>query len=191
MSPPTVTVSLTTTPIGVIGAATAPNTSDGFSDARPIRIGPGLDALCLGRHALPAPLHDALNDAPEQLLRYGKNLPVLGGCVHGRVELLRVQEGVRVGQQLVARGALPLLAAEAPPHRADQAGRHAAAVLSGLGELDLVGPVDDGLAARHLVGDLAEGREAVHHLVEDTPQAPDVAGLAELHELRLALLMVS
>lgn len=108
---------------------------------------------------------------------------MLRGRVHARIKLLRVQERVGIRQQLVARRAFALLAVKTAAHGADDGGRHAAAVLGGFREIDLVRPVDDGLAARHLVGDLAKGREAVDHLVQDAAERPDVRGLAELHEL--------
>lgn len=77
-----------------------------------------------------------------------------------------------------------LVAVQAALQRAHEAWGHRGAADATVAELDVVLPVDDGVAARHLVRDVAERRRAVHHLEQDATQAPDVAGLTELHKLR-------
>ena len=75
------------------------------------------------------------------------------------------------------------VAVEAAPHGAQQRRRHGHAAHGARGKVDVVVPVDDGLAPRHLVGDVAKGRQPVHHLVQDAAERPDIARLAQLHKL--------
>ena len=78
-----------------------------------------------------------------------------------------------------------MLSVQAPSHCADKTGRDSASVLGGVREVDLICPIDDGLATRHLVRDLPERWQAVHHLIQDAPQAPHITWLAQLHDLGL------
>lgn len=155
--------------------------TDSLRHAPPVRLRPDREGLGLGGHAVAAAGHDALDDAAEELLGDGEGV---GG------HLDRVEEGVGGAEQLGAGGAEVVVAGQAAAHRAQQGRRHRRAPDAALPELDGVPPVEDGVAAGHLVRDVGEGRLAVHHLVQDAPQTPDVAGLAELHELGPGLVLV-
>lgn len=76
-----------------------------------------------------------------------------------------------------------LVSVEALLHRAKQAWRHLDATDTFLREFDLVGPIDYGLTACHLVLNVPKWRVAINHLVQDATEAPNVRRLAQLHEL--------
>lgn len=138
------------------------------------RVRPDLLLARQAPPAVPAPLHHLPQYLLQQLLRHRHRTLALR---------VRVQERLPLPQQLLYCGPLRCVPVQAALQQAAQARGD----VRGADAEDRVGHgdlgVDDGHDAVPGVGDVGEGRAAVRHLVKDAAEAPDVAGLAQLHEL--------
>ena len=120
--------------------------------------------LSIGWHAVPALHDDALYDFTKQFLVDGKR-PV--------ADLGRVEEGVGLVQQLLARRTHVYVAIQATLKGSNQRWGDGSSAHATRWELDGMAPVDDGLASCHVVGNVAKRRHAIDHLVKDAAQCYD------------------
>src|SRR5687768_1458506 len=95
----------------------------------------------------------------------------------------RIKEGVRFFEKLFDRRTVGWVADQTAPHGLDDGVGDSSAAWSMQREVNVVVNIDNSLATRHLVCDMAEGRRAVHHLVKNATQGPNIARSAEFHQL--------